>query len=64
MDQEKKALLILHQSRSSYGDVGIKLKQRGFILDISIIFECIEYIIKLIINVVVGSSKKRALIVD
>jgi GMP synthase (glutamine-hydrolysing) len=34
MDQEKKALLILHQSRSSYGDVGIKLKQRGFILDI------------------------------
>ena len=34
MDQEKKALIILHQSRSSYGDVGIKLKQRGFKLDI------------------------------
>ena len=34
MDQEKKALLILHQSRSSYGDVGIKLKRRGFTLDI------------------------------
>ena len=30
----KKALLVVHQSRSSYGDVGIKLKERNFTLDI------------------------------
>ena len=34
MKQEKKALIILHQQRSSYGDVGIKLKERGFKIDI------------------------------
>ncbi len=30
----KKALLILHQKRSQSGDIGKKLKERGFILDI------------------------------
>ena len=30
----KKALIIVHQRRSSTGDVGIKLKQRGFKLDV------------------------------
>ena len=30
----KKALIIVHQRRSSTGDVGIKLKQRGFQLDV------------------------------
>ena len=30
----KKALLILHQKRSQTGDIGIKLKERGFELDI------------------------------
>ena len=30
----KKALIILHQKRSTSGDVGIKLKERGYILDI------------------------------
>ena len=34
MKQEKKALISLHQQRSSYGDVGIKLKERGFKIDI------------------------------
>ena len=33
-DNSKKALLIVHQRRSSLGDVGIKLKQRNFSLDI------------------------------
>ena len=30
----KKALIIVHQRRSSTGDVGIKLKQRGYKLDV------------------------------
>ena len=30
----KKALIIVHQRRSSTGDVGLKLKQRGYKLDI------------------------------
>ena len=34
MKHEKKAIIILHQQRSSYGDVGIKLKERGFKIDI------------------------------
>ena len=30
----KKALLILHQKRSNCGEVGLKLKERGYSLDI------------------------------
>ena len=30
----KKALIIVHQRRSSTGDVGLKLKQRGYKLDV------------------------------
>ena len=33
-NNSKKALLIVHQRRSSIGDVGLKLKQRNFFLDI------------------------------
>jgi len=32
--KEKKALMIVHQKRSSTGDVGYKLKQRGYQLDV------------------------------
>ena len=34
MTKEKQALIILHQRRSSVGEVGRKLKQRGYKLDI------------------------------
>ena len=33
-NKSKKALLIVHQKRSSVGDVGMKLKQRNYTLDI------------------------------
>ena len=32
--KSKKALMIVHQPRSSTGDVGIKLKARGYELDV------------------------------
>ena len=32
--QEKTALIIVHQKRSSTGDVGLKLRNRGYKLDI------------------------------
>ena len=32
--RQKKALIIVHQRRSSTGDVGLKLKQRDYVLDI------------------------------
>ena len=34
MSKEKTALIILHQRRSSIGDVGFKLKQRGYKIDV------------------------------
>ena len=34
MNKEKTALIILHQRRSSIGDVGFKLKQRGYKIDV------------------------------
>ena len=33
-DFKKKALLIVHQRRSNTGDVGLKLRQRGYSLDV------------------------------
>ena len=32
--RNKRALMIVHQKRSSTGDVGYKLKQRGYELDV------------------------------
>ena len=34
MSRDKTALIILHQKRSSTGDVGLKLKQRGYKIDV------------------------------
>ena len=34
MNKEKTALIILHQRRSSIGDVGLKLKKRGYRIDV------------------------------
>ena len=34
MTQNKKALMVVHQPRSSTGDVGLKLIERGYDLDV------------------------------
>ena len=34
MSRDKTALIILHQKRSSTGDVGLKLKKRGYKIDV------------------------------
>ena len=34
MSRDKTALIILHQKRSSIGGVGLKLKQRGYKIDV------------------------------